>query len=104
MPSLTSEKSSATNRPPHALAAQQLRRNEGQWQAYESKGNAVILAGPGSGKTKTLTVKMARILAEDVRRPQGVACITFNNECVRELRHRLSALGVEEGPNVFVGT
>jgi hypothetical protein len=60
-----------TNRPPYALAAQQLRRNDGQWRAYQSDGHAVILAGPGGGKTKTLTIKMARILAEDVRRPQA---------------------------------
>jgi DNA helicase-2/ATP-dependent DNA helicase PcrA len=38
----------------------------------------VVLAGPGSGKTKTLTIKMARILAEDVQEPRGVACITYN--------------------------
>lgn len=40
----------------HQVAAEALRENRDQWQAYNSKGNCVILAGPGSGKTKTLTI------------------------------------------------
>jgi DNA helicase-2/ATP-dependent DNA helicase PcrA len=63
-----------------------------------------LLAGPGSGKTKTLMIKLARILAEDVQEPRGAACITYNNECARELDTRLEALGVEPGRRVFIGT
>jgi DNA helicase-2/ATP-dependent DNA helicase PcrA len=49
-------------------------------------------------------VKLARLLAEDVQDPRGVACITYNNECARELENRLEALGVEPGRRVFIGT
>lgn len=91
-------------KPPYMVAAAALRSNEGQWSAYESTGNCVILAGPGSGKTKTLTIKMARMLAEDVKAPRGIACITYNNQCARELRRRLSALGVEDGRRAVIGT
>lgn len=85
-------------------AAEALRRNPGQWAAYDSKEHCVVLAGPGSGKTKTLTVKLARFLAEDVQDPRGVACITYNNECARELESRLASLGIEPGGRAFIGT
>lgn len=64
----------------------------------------MVPTGPGSGKTKTLTLKLARILAEDIQAPRGVACITYSQECARELGRRLEGLGLREGPNLFVGT
>lgn len=85
-------------------AAQDLRENPGQWAAYNVQGHCVVLAGPGSGKTKTLTIKMARMLAEDVQEPRGIACITYNNECAKELEQRLDGLGVEPSGRVFIGT
>lgn len=85
-------------------AAQELRSNGPQWAAYESTGHCVVLAGPGSGKTKVLITKLSRMLSEDVRPPRGIACITFNNQCVDELKKRLSKLGIGEGFRVFVGT
>ncbi|SEN59531.1 ATP-dependent helicase [Nitrosomonas marina] len=85
-------------------AAEDFRDNPGQLGAYESTGHCVVLAGPGSGKTKTLTVKLARMLAEDVHEPRGVACITYNNECARELETRLADLGIQPGSRVFIGT
>lgn len=84
--------------------APSLDHNERQRAAYDSAGHCVVLAGPGSGKTKTLTLKLARILAEDVRAPRGVACITYSQECARELTRRLEALGLRGGPNLFIGT
>lgn len=44
------------------------------------------------------------MLSEDVHAPRGVACITYNNECARELEDRLAVLGVEAGGRVFIGT
>ena len=84
--------------------ARELRDNDGQWEAFESKGHCIVLAGPGSGKTKTLALKLARIFAEDVSAPRGVACITFSQECSRELVRRLDALGVKGSSRLFIGT
>jgi DNA helicase-2/ATP-dependent DNA helicase PcrA len=78
--------------------------NRGQQAAYDSKAHCVVLAGPGSGKTKTLVLKLARMLAEDVHAPRGVACITYSQECARELGRRLEMLGLRDAPNLFVGT
>lgn len=85
-------------------AAVELRMNREQWQAYESTGHCVVLAGPGSGKTKVLTVKLARLISEEIAPPRGVACLTYNNECVKELTGRLARLGIRNSRNVFVGT
>lgn len=94
----------SSNRALFLKAAEDLRPNDKQWQAYESAGHCVLLAGPGSGKTKTLTVKLARMLSEDVDEPRGIACITYNNECARELESRLETLGIAPGGRVFIGT
>ncbi len=82
----------------------ELQENERQLAAYDSTGHCVVLAGPGSGKTKTLIVKLARVLAEDVQAPRGVACITYSHECARELKRRLEQLNLREAANLFVGT
>jgi DNA helicase-2/ATP-dependent DNA helicase PcrA len=84
-------------------AINELQENPGQWAVFNSDGNCAVLAGPGSGKTKCLTTKIARVLAEDVSPPQSVACITYSNECVRELQRRLNALGLRND-DLYVGT
>lgn len=91
-------------RPAYESAADDLRKNKGQWRAYKSRSNCVVLAGPGSGKTKTLTIKLAQMIATDVRYPRKLACITYSNECVLELMRRLKKLGIDERRNIFIGT
>jgi len=88
----------------YAKAAEELRGNEDQWRAYESAGNCAVLAGPGAGKTKTITVKIAKLLGEDVRRPRRVACITYSNACVGELLTRFRKLGVGEDDRLLLST
>src|SRR3546814_7461312 len=43
-------------------------------------------------------------MAEDVRAPRGAACITYSQECARELTRRLERLGLREASNLFIGT
>lgn len=90
--------------PPYLLAAESLKENPEQWKVYNSTGNCIALAGPGSGKTKTLTITTARLLSEEVAAPRGIACITYNSECARELRRRFDDLGLDSTSNLFIGT
>ena len=70
-----------------ADAVAELRGNDRQWEAFESVGHTVVLAPPGSGKTKLLTTRLAYDLAVGViPAPQGAACITMTNEAAGELR------------------
>lgn len=99
-----SARAAARSTPAYRRAVEELRPNPGQWQAYNADRHCVVLAGPGSGKTKTLTVKIAKLLIETVREPRGLACITYNAECARELKTRLERIGILESDNVFIGT
>lgn len=88
----------------YAGAAESLKQNDEQLEAYESEGNCVVLAGPGAGKTKTMTIKLARLLEEEVRAPQRLACITYSNACVGEIRSRLKKLAVAEDSRLLLAT
>jgi DNA helicase II / ATP-dependent DNA helicase PcrA len=87
-----------------ARALADLSKNAEQREAVQQVGHCVVLAGPGSGKTKTLTTAMARTLSQDVIDPRGVACITYNNECAIELESRLARFGIASAERTFIGT
>ncbi|PTE06485.1 ATP-dependent helicase [Mesorhizobium helmanticense] len=89
---------------PLVQALADLKANPEQAAAVVEKGHCVVLAGPGSGKTKTLRIAMARALIQDVPDPRGVACITYNNDCAIELETRLARLGIVPGDRAFIGT
>jgi DNA helicase-2/ATP-dependent DNA helicase PcrA len=80
------------------------RLNTKQKVAVEEAGNTVVFAGPGSGKTATLVLKAAYLLAQIIPPPRGLACITYNNEAASEFRNRLEGLGVRASGRVFLGT
>jgi DNA helicase-2/ATP-dependent DNA helicase PcrA len=82
----------------------ELRANDRQWEAFETTGHCVVVAPPGSGKTKLLTTKMAYDLATTIRHPHGAACITLTNAAADELHRRLEVLGVASRSTIFVGT
>lgn len=83
---------------------EQINNDEYQKTAYESPGNTVVLAGPGSGKTTVLTLKMMKLLQEEIPEPLGLACLTFSREAAREFTDRLRSLGYIKTKNVFLGT
>ena len=51
-----------------------------------------ILAGPGSGKTRTLTCRIAHLVLHHNIPPAHIVAVTFTNKAANEMRHRLHAL------------
>lgn len=82
----------------------ELRGNPRQWDAFSTEGHCVVLAPPGSGKTKLLTTRMAFDLVNRITQPHGAACITLTNAAAEELRRRVELLGVEGRSTLFIGT
>jgi DNA helicase-2/ATP-dependent DNA helicase PcrA len=87
-----------------AQARDELRENERQWEAFTSEGHCVVLAPPGSGKTKLLTTRLANDFLTRIKRPHGAACITLTNAAADELERRLDGLGVDRRSTLFIGT
>lgn len=75
-----------------------------QIKVLESNNHTIIKAGPGSGKTRVLTLKAAKLLFENVAAPRGVACITYTNKATQELKNRLNLYGIEYRKNLFIDT
>ena len=77
--------------------------NESQWQAVRHQGTHLLIsAGPGTGKTHTLTRRIAHLIPT-LKPDENILAITFTNKAARQMQDRLSALGVAQS-RLFVGT
>ncbi len=69
--------------------------NEEQRRAAEAiRGPVCILAGAGSGKTTTITRRIAHQVSEAVFRPGEILAVTFTDKAAGVMKSRLAALGV----------
>lgn len=67
-------------------------------------GPVFVIAGPGTGKTQVLTLRIANILRQTDTPPDGILALTFTDSAVRTLRERLVSMIGERGYKVRIHT
>ncbi len=64
--------------------------NKGQKEAVDTiEGPVMVIAGPGTGKTTVLTLRIANILQETDTPPSGILALTFTDTGVKRMREKL---------------
>ncbi|MEX1314916.1 MAG: UvrD-helicase domain-containing protein [Desulfotignum sp.] len=79
--------------------------NDAQHRAVTSTASAILItAGPGTGKTRTLTARIAYLLKEKQVPADRILALTFTNRAAKEIQERIQSVSPGEGRQVTAAT
>lgn len=94
-----------TKQPPSIFESEYKKLNEAQRKAVDTiEGPVMVIAGPGTGKTQTLAMRVASILKKTQMRPSNILCLTFSVSGATAMRDRLRLLIGADAYGVTVST
>ena len=79
--------------------------NKAQKDAVDSiDGPVMVVAGPGTGKTQILTLRIGNILLKTDTSADSILCLTFTNSGVKAMRNRLNEYIGVDAEKVHIST